>query len=73
MINTFFPSYLGVYGHWLYDLGIGTTILVFVQLVFACVLLMLLDELIQRGYGLGNGVSLFIAIEGHSQFWSTNC
>ena len=51
----------GVYGHWLYDLGIGNTILLFIQLVFSCILLMLLDEIIQRGYGLGNGVSLFIA------------
>jgi len=51
----------GVYGHWLYDLGITNTLLVFVQLVFACVVLILLDEIIQRGYGIGNGVSLFIA------------
>ena len=51
----------GVYGHWLYDLGVFTTVLIFAQLVFASVLLLLLDELIQRGYGVGNGVSIFIA------------
>eukprot|EP01084_Bolivina_argentea_P219399 372121_1 len=51
----------GVYGHWLYDLGIGNTILIFVQLCGSTILLILLDEIIQRGYGIGNGVSLFIA------------
>ena len=51
----------GVYGHWLYDLGIGNTILILVQLVGASIVLILLDEIIQRGYGIGNGVSLFIA------------
>merc|ERR1719295_84870 len=51
----------GVYGHWLYDLGLVSTILIFVQLVFASILLLLLDEVIQRGYGVGNGVSIFIA------------
>ena len=42
-------------------IGIGNTILIFVQLVAASIVLMLLDEIIQRGYGIGNGVSLFIA------------
>jgi len=51
----------GVYGHWWYELGVTNTLLIFVQLVFSCVVLLLLDEIIQRGYGVGNGVSLFIA------------
>ena len=35
-------------------------ILVFLQLLFATVILMLMDEMIQKGWGLGSGVSLFI-------------
>ena len=31
------------------------------QLVFAGLVLLLLDELLQKGYGLGSGISLFIA------------
>jgi len=36
-------------------------ILVFIQLVFATMLIVFMDELIQRGWGIGSGVSLFIA------------
>ena len=42
------------------DLGTTASILVFVQLLFATVILMLMDEMIQKGWGLGSGVSLFI-------------
>jgi len=35
-------------------------IVVFLQLVFAGLVLMLLDELIQKGWGIGSGISLFI-------------
>jgi preprotein translocase SecY subunit len=34
--------------------------LIFIQLVFATILIILLDELIQKGWGLGSGISLFI-------------
>eukprot|EP01084_Bolivina_argentea_P259792 438509_1 len=51
----------GVYGHWWYDLGVIGCILIFIQLFCGSLILILLDEVIQRGYGLGNGVSLFIA------------
>jgi len=51
----------GVYGDWLHDLGVITSLLILVQLVMSSVILLLLDELIQRGYGVGNGVSIFIA------------
>ena len=36
-------------------------ILVFLQLFFASIVVILLDEMIQKGWGLGSGVSLFIA------------
>ena len=36
--------------------------IVFLQLVVATIILMLMDELIQKGWGLGSGISLFIAV-----------
>lgn len=35
-------------------------IVIFIQLVFATILIILLDELVQKGWGLGSGISLFI-------------
>lgn len=35
---------------------------IFAQLIFATIVVMLLDELVQKGWGLGSGVSLFIAV-----------
>jgi protein transport protein SEC61 subunit alpha len=35
-------------------------IVVFLQLIFAGLILVLLDELLQKGWGLGSGISLFI-------------
>src|SRR3990170_6753295 len=37
-----------------------TTIIIFLQLVGAGLIVMLLDELVQKGWGLGSGISLFI-------------
>jgi len=37
-----------------------TTIVVFIQLLCAGIVLMLLDEMIQKGWGIGSGISLFI-------------
>lgn len=50
----------GVYGD---PKQIGTTIsfLLVLQLCIAALITMLLDELLQKGYGLGSGISLFIA------------
>jgi len=50
----------GMYGD-VADLGVGNTILIIMQLFFAGVVVLLLDELLQKGYGLGSGISLFIA------------
>jgi len=46
----------GVYG----SLDFGTSTLVFLQLLTAGLVLMLLDEMIQKGWGIGSGISLFI-------------
>merc|ERR1719316_2562849 len=43
------------------DLGAGNAILIISQLFFAGIIVILLDELLQMGYGLGSGISLFIA------------
>merc|ERR1712232_1364538 len=50
----------GMYGD-LRELGAGNAILIITQLFFAGVIVLLLDELMQKGYGMGSGISLFIA------------
>jgi len=37
-----------------------TTLIIFLQLLAAGVMVMLMDELVQKGWGLGSGISLFI-------------
>ncbi|HII85956.1 TPA: preprotein translocase subunit SecY [Candidatus Bathyarchaeota archaeon] len=46
----------GMYG----SLAGPTTIIIFLQLIAAGIVVMLLDELIQKGWGMGSGISLFI-------------
>merc|ERR1711972_613994 len=43
------------------ELGCGMCLLIMAQLFFAGLIAILLDELLQKGYGLGSGISLFIA------------
>jgi len=50
----------GMYGN-LDQLGMGNAVLVVLQLFIAGVIVLLLDELLTKGYGLGSGISLFIA------------
>ncbi|KAL6314816.1 hypothetical protein AAG906_027167 [Vitis piasezkii] len=50
----------GMYGS-VSQLGVGNAILIIVQLCFAGIIVICLDELLQKGYGLGSGISLFIA------------
>lgn len=50
----------GMYGP-VSELGVGNTLLIIIQLFAAGVVVLLLDELLQKGYGLGSGISLFIA------------
>jgi len=40
------------------DLGLGVCVLLVVQLVLAGLVVILLDELLQKGYGFGSGISL---------------
>jgi len=50
----------GMYGD-LSELGAGNAFLIIIQLFFAGIIVIILDELLQKGYGLGSGISLFIA------------
>lgn len=50
----------GMYGD-LSELGPGNAFLLVAQLFFAGILVIVWDELLQKGYGLGSGISLFIA------------
>ncbi len=40
--------------------GVRTSIVIFAELMVAGLVLMLLDEMIQKGWGIGSGISLFI-------------
>ncbi len=46
----------GVYG----ALPTPVGIIIFLQLLFAGIIIMLLDEMVQKGWGIGSGISLFI-------------
>merc|ERR1712060_769204 len=50
----------GMYGE-ISDLGAGNAILIIMQLFIAGIIVIILDELLQKGYGMGSGISLFIA------------
>lgn len=43
------------------EMGMGICLLIVIQLFVAGLIVLLLDELLQKGYGLGSGISLFIA------------
>ena len=61
-----------IYGGALGALGQTQALVVFVQLFIASLLVLLLDELIQKGWGIGSGVSLFIlAGVGQTVMWYT--
>jgi preprotein translocase SecY subunit len=69
MIGVQASAYLvgGVYG----DLDPMISLVIFIQLMIAGLVLMLLDELLQKGWGIGSGISLFIlAGVAQSIFWS---
>ncbi len=54
------------------ELGLQSIVYIFLQLLSAGVIIILLDELLQKGWGLGSGVSLFIAAGVAGQiFWNS--
>lgn len=50
----------GMYGS-VWEIGFINAGLLIIQLVLAGMIVLLLDEMVQKGYGLGSGISLFIA------------
>mmetsp|Transcript_4865 Transcript_4865/g.12231 ORF Transcript_4865/g.12231 Transcript_4865/m.12231 type:complete len:475 (+) Transcript_4865:143-1567(+) len=50
----------GMYGD-IRELGSGNAILLVTQLVMGGIIVICLDELLEKGYGIGSGISLFIA------------
>jgi preprotein translocase SecY subunit len=58
----------GQYG----DVTLAKSSLIFAQLLAAGIIIMLLDELVQKGWGIGSGISLFI-VAGITQtvWWSS--
>ncbi len=55
----------GTYG----QINLETQIIILGQLVAAGIIVMLLDELLQKGWGLGSGISLFIAAGVAQAIW----
>jgi protein transport protein SEC61 subunit alpha len=41
---------------------VGNAMLIILQLTASGFIVILLDDMLQKGYGLGSGVSLFIAV-----------
>lgn len=56
----------GVYG----PLGVATSALVVLQLTVAACLVILLDQMMQKGHGMGPGVQLFIALNACGNIWT---
>lgn len=51
----------GAYGN-LEQIGLVNACLIILQLTASGFIVILLDEMLQKGYGMGSGVSLFIAV-----------
>jgi len=72
MMLTVFNGLAYIFGGAFGQLTIINATLVFLQILFAGLVILLLDELLQKGWGIGSGVSLFIAAGVAGQiFWNT--
>ena len=60
MCEAFAYIWSGAYGD-VSMIGSGNCLLIFSQLVFSGIVVMLLDDMLNKGYRLGSGISLFIA------------
>lgn len=61
----------GSYGS-IEQIGAGNAMLIVLQLTASGFIVILLDEMLQKGYGLGSGISLFIAVNVcENIFWRT--
>jgi len=60
LCEAFAYVYSGMYGD-TDKLGAGNAVLIIIQLTFSGVVVLMLDEVMSKGYGFGSGISLFIA------------
>jgi len=60
VVEAFAYVFSGMYGP-VREIGFTIAMLIVLQLIMAGVVLTILDEFLQKGYGLGSGISLFIA------------
>ena len=71
VIMTIFTASVYVLGGAYGEMGLGESLILFSQLIAAGLILMLLDELVQKGWGIGSGISMFIlAGIARGVFWS---
>lgn len=75
LLITFFQAYLytvfGMYGP-VGELGMGNVLMIIAQLFIAGVIVLMLDDLLTKGYGFGSAISLFIACNiCENIFWQT--
>ncbi|MFX1236254.1 MAG: preprotein translocase subunit SecY [Promethearchaeota archaeon] len=71
MFMTMFNATIYILGGQFGNLSGPNIVLVFLQLILSGMVIILLDEVLQKGWGLGSGVSLFIGAGVAGQiFWS---
>ena len=59
--QAFAYTWSGAYGY-VSDIGVGNAMLIILQLTASGFIVILLDDMLQKGYGMGSGISLFIAV-----------
>ena len=69
VVMTIFEASAYIFGGSYGALKVTTEIVIMLQLVVAGLIVLLLDELLQKGWGLGSGISLFIAAGVASTIW----
>jgi preprotein translocase SecY subunit len=69
VVMTIFEASAYILGGSYGTLKVTTEIVIMLQLVAAGLVVLLLDELLQKGWGLGSGISLFIAAGVASTIW----
>jgi len=69
VVMTIFEALAYILGGTYGTLKPTTEIIILLQLVGAGLIVLLLDELLQKGWGLGSGISLFIAAGVASSIW----
>jgi preprotein translocase SecY subunit len=69
VVMTLFEASAYILGGSYGTLAVTTQIVILLQLVGAGFIVLLLDELLQKGWGLGSGISLFIAAGVAASIW----